>query len=129
MHRGKVLGKSRYLMCDPLMHTATMNRLKLVYDLRQAENRGELQVHYQPIVSLHDGNLSGFEALVRWKRPHVSLVAPGEFISVAEETGLIVAIGTRVLRAACAQMCAWHSRFPFGPATYNSCELFGETIH
>jgi predicted signal transduction protein with EAL and GGDEF domain len=116
MHRAKALGKSRYLMCDPLMHAAAVNRLRLEDDLRQAATRGELQVHYQPIVSLHDSHLTGFEALVRWQRPDFGLVAPGEFISVAEETGLIVVIGSWVLREACSQMRAWHIQFPSEPA-------------
>src|SRR3984885_670213 len=115
MHRAKALGKSRYLMCDPMMHTAAVNRLRLEDDLRQAANRGELQVYYQPIVSLHDGHLSGFEALIRWQRPDFGLVAPGEFIPVAEETGLIVMIGSWVFRQACSQMCAWHLQFPSEP--------------
>src|ERR1700722_8964054 len=115
MHRAKALGKSRYLICDPMMHSAAVNRLRLEDDLRQAANRGELQVYYQPIVSLHDGHLSGFEALIRWQRPDFGLVAPGEFIPVAEETGLIVTIGSWVFREACSQMCAWHLQFPSEP--------------
>lgn len=115
MHRAKALGKSQYLMCDPKMHVDAVNRLKLEDDLRQAANRGELLVYYQPIVSLHDGHLSGFEALVRWQRPDFGLVAPAEFISVAEETGLIALIGSWVLREACSQMCAWHLQFPSEP--------------
>jgi diguanylate cyclase (GGDEF)-like protein len=111
MHRAKDLGKSQYLLCDPTMHAAAVSRLKLEDDLRQAVIRGELQVYYQPIVTMDDAHLSGFEALVRWQRPGFGLVAPGEFISVAEETGLIVAIGASVLREACSQMSAWHSQF------------------
>jgi len=112
MHRAKAQGKSGYLMCDPMMHDAAVNRLNLEDDLRQAANRGELKVYYQPIVSLDDAHLTGFEALVRWQRPDYGLVAPGEFISVAEETGLIVMIGSWVLKEACRQMCAWHLQFP-----------------
>jgi predicted signal transduction protein with EAL and GGDEF domain len=115
MHQAKALGKSRYLMCDPTMHAAALNRLRLEDDLRQAANRGELQVYYQPIVSLHDGRLSGFEALIRWQRPDFGLVPPGQFIPVAEETGLIVAIGSWMLQEACIQMHDWHLRFPSEP--------------
>jgi predicted signal transduction protein with EAL and GGDEF domain len=115
MHRAKAVGKSQYLLCDPTMHAAAVNRLKLEDDLRQAVNRGELLVYYQPIVSMHDAHLSGFEALVRWQRPAFGLVGPGEFITVAEETGLIVTIGLWVLREACSQMSAWHIQFPSEP--------------
>jgi predicted signal transduction protein with EAL and GGDEF domain len=115
MHGAKALGKSRSLICDPQMHAAAVNRLQLEDDLRQATSRGELVVFYQPIVSLKDGRLSGFEALIRWQRPGFGLVAPGDFIPVAEETGLIVSIGTWVLREACRQMCAWHLQFPSDP--------------
>jgi len=118
MHRAKGLGKSRYLMCDSKMHADAADRLKLEHDLQQATSRGELQVYYQPIVSLHDDNLSGFEALIRWQRPGFGLVAPGGFISVAEETGLIVSIGSWVLREACRQMYAWQLQFrPEPPLT------------
>jgi predicted signal transduction protein with EAL and GGDEF domain len=112
MDRAKFLGKARYLMCDPVMHAAAVDRLRLEDDLRHAANRGELLVYYQPIVSLQDGHLIGFEALIRWQRPGFGLVAPGQFISVAEETGLIVPIGAFVLREACRQMHAWHLQFP-----------------
>jgi predicted signal transduction protein with EAL and GGDEF domain len=115
MHQAKAQGKSQYLMCDPTMHAAAVNRLKLEDDLRGAANRGELQVYYQPIVSLHDGRLGGFEALLRWQRPDCGLVPPGQFIPVAEETGLIVAIGSWMLKEACIQMHDWHLRFPLEP--------------
>ena len=72
------------------MHATAVKRLNLENDLRKAIEREELRVHYQPIVRLADRKIVGFEALVRWQRPHVGLVSPAEFIVVAEESGLIL---------------------------------------
>jgi len=112
MYRTKALGKSGYEICDPAMHRMAMSRLSLENDLRKAVERDELRVFYQPIVSLRDFRIIGFEALVRWQRPNSALALPGEFISVAEETGLILPIGKWVLREACRQMHDWHLQFP-----------------
>jgi predicted signal transduction protein with EAL and GGDEF domain len=116
MSRAKTLGKARYEMCDPSMHAAAAGRLRLETDLRRATEREEFCVHYQPIVSLREFQIIGFEALVRWRRPDFGLVMPGGFISVAEDTGLILWIGNWILQQACRQMRAWNLQFPCSPA-------------
>ena len=116
MSRAKNHGKARYEMCDPTMHATAAGRFRLETDLRRATEREEFRVHYQPIVSLHDGRITGFEALVRWQRPEFGLQMPGGFISVAEDTGLILWIGNWILREACRQTCAWNRQFPSKPA-------------
>jgi predicted signal transduction protein with EAL and GGDEF domain len=115
MARAKTLGKARYEMCDPLMHASAAGRFRLETDLRHATERREFLVHYQPIISLADFRITGFEALVRWQRPEHGLVMPGVFISAAEDTGLILSIGQWVLQEACRQICVWNLEFPSSP--------------
>jgi predicted signal transduction protein with EAL and GGDEF domain len=115
MARAKTLGKARYEMCDPSMHATAAGRFRLETDLRRATERQEFVVHYQPIVSLVDFRITGFEALVRWQRPEFGLVMPGGFISAAEDTGLILRIGNWILQQACRQSCAWNLQFPCTP--------------
>jgi predicted signal transduction protein with EAL and GGDEF domain len=112
MSRAKAFGKARYEMCDPSMHAAAAGRLRLETDLRRAIVEHEFEIHYQPIVSLADSRIVGFEALVRWQRPGVGLVMPSGFVSTAEDTGLILPIGSWVMLEACRQMCAWNQLFP-----------------
>jgi len=101
MYRAKARGHSAIEVFDPEMHAQTLTRLQLESDLRQALEQEEFAMLYQPLVSLDDGVVRGFEALVRWQHPRRGLVMPGEFISVAEETGAIVPLGQWVLRRAC----------------------------
>lgn len=112
MNRAKTLGKSRYQVCDPVMHAAAAGRFRLEADLRGALEREEFRAHYQPIVSLSDGRITGFEALMRWQRPGFGLVMPSGFIPVTEDTGLILAMGNWVLREACRQLCVWNRQLP-----------------
>jgi diguanylate cyclase (GGDEF)-like protein/PAS domain S-box-containing protein len=112
MSRAKEAGKNRYELFDPRLRERAVARLRTESDLRRALGRGELRVHYQPFWSLPDRGLAGVEALVRWEHPERGLVSPGEFIPVAEDSGLIVPIGTWVLREACRQLAAWRREHP-----------------
>jgi EAL domain-containing protein (putative c-di-GMP-specific phosphodiesterase class I) len=111
MYRAKQLGRSRVEIFDAGLHHRALARLDAELSLRRAVENEELVVHYQPIVHLSDGTVHGAEALVRWERPDTgALVEPGEFIELAEETGLIVKIGDWVLRTAVADVGEWARR-------------------
>ena len=112
MYRAKDLGKARCEIFDSSMLTAAEERLALEQDLRRAHERNELELYYQPIVSLSEGRLTGFEALLRWNHPVRGLVLPAKFIPIAEDTGLIVPIGTWALHEACRQIRSWDLEFP-----------------
>jgi diguanylate cyclase (GGDEF)-like protein/PAS domain S-box-containing protein len=107
MHNAKARGKARYEVFGRDMHGEVMSRLKMETDLRHACERDELFVDYQPIVSLEQRKLIGFEALVRWRHPEFGVIPPKDFIPVAEESGQILAIGQQVLESACRQAQAW----------------------
>ena len=107
MYRAKAKGRARHEIFNARMHEQAVERLQLETDLRRSLENGDFRVHYQPIIALESGLLSGFEALVRWHHPKRGLVAPEGFLAVAEETGLLVPLGWWVLRHACAQLRAW----------------------
>jgi EAL domain-containing protein (putative c-di-GMP-specific phosphodiesterase class I) len=111
MYTAKGRGRNRIEVFKPSMHQAMLARMDLEADLRRALERREFEVYYQPTVALATGWISGMEALVRWNSPTRGFVPPGLFISVAEDTGLIVPLGAWVLEEACRQTVAWKREF------------------
>jgi diguanylate cyclase (GGDEF)-like protein len=107
MYAAKTLGKGQLAIWDPQMHRAVIDRHELSTDLSRAIYRDELTIHYQPLIALGTSRIIGFEALVRWNHPTKGPVAPDQFITLAEESGAIVALGRRVLERACRQAAEW----------------------
>lgn len=112
MYQAKKLGHAHYQVFESSMRDNVLKRLQLDTDLRLAVQNQEFYLNYQPIISLCTGKMAGFEALVRWHHPQQGFISPGEFIPMAEETGLIVPIGIWVLREACQTMQYWIEKFP-----------------
>ena len=112
MYRAKAHGRARYAIFQPGMHSKAVALLQIETDLRRAIERHELRLHYQPIVSLRTLQVTGFEALIRWAHPQRGMIAPSEFVPVAEETGLITPMGWWVLQESCRQMQQWQEQFP-----------------
>jgi diguanylate cyclase (GGDEF)-like protein len=123
MVRAKADPSTRYAVFEPSMSDQTMDRIDMENDLRRAIERGELRVHYQPLVDLATDRIVGFEALVRWQHPVRGLVPPLAFIPLAEETGLIVPLGRWVLEMACRQAAKWRDTRPNGPRRLMSVNL------
>ena len=123
MYQAKSQGKAKYIIFNLGMHARAVERLQLETDLRKAIELQEFVVYYQPILSLRNKLLVGFEALVRWQHPTRGLVCPGDFIPLAEETGLILFIDQIVLREACAQMHKWKTQFPGSALSFMNVNL------
>jgi len=129
MYRAKAAGKARYEVFNAEMHANAVRLLRLETDLRHAIEQRQFVIHYQPIVDLRLGTVAGFEALVRWDHPERGLVAPGQFIGIAEETGLIVPLGWWVLEQACSQTREWQERNPVQPPLWISVNVSGKLFH
>ena len=123
MVRAKADPANRHALFEPSMSDQTIERIDLENDLRQAIERGELRLHYQPLIDLETERVIGFEALVRWQHPVRGLVPPMAFIPLAEETGLILPLGRWVLETACRQARAWRDARPNGPELFMSVNL------
>jgi EAL domain-containing protein (putative c-di-GMP-specific phosphodiesterase class I) len=112
MYRAKSTGKARFEVFDITMRSHAFSRLVMEQEMRSALENGEFELYYQPIVSVKSNQLVSFEALIRWTHPTRGLLLPGEFLPIAEESGLILPIEKWVLNEACAQLRQWHQKYP-----------------
>lgn len=125
MYRAKAMGRNSFAVFDEEMHARVVATLKLETDLRRALARNEFRTYYQPIVSISDGRICGFEVLVRWKHPERGILLPGEFIRVAEEMGTIIQIDRWVAEEACRQLRAWQNTYRHSPPLTVSVNISG----
>jgi diguanylate cyclase (GGDEF)-like protein len=128
MYRAKDQGRGCFELFDTGMHETALAVMQLENDLRRALARYEFKVYYQPIISLDNWRIAGFEALLRWQHPEQGFISPMKFIPVAEETGLIIPIGHWVLIEACGQMRDWQKQFPSTPPLSISVNLSGKQL-
>jgi PAS domain S-box-containing protein len=129
LYKAKAAGRGRYAVFDADAQQSAQERLRLAGELRRAIEQGQFVVHYQPIVSLVDRQVAGFEALPRWEHPQRGLLAPEQFLDVAEETGLIVPLGDWVLQQVCRQLADWKKQRPLplrpgAAAPTNAADMF-----
>jgi diguanylate cyclase (GGDEF)-like protein len=129
MYRAKSQGRACYEIFDTAMRDSILRRMNLETDLRRAMANQELVVFYQPVLAVSDGTLLGFEALVRWQHSERGLLLPGEFIQVAEETGLIIQIDRWVMREACRQLREWQTTISGQENLRMSVNLSGKQIN
>jgi diguanylate cyclase (GGDEF)-like protein/PAS domain S-box-containing protein len=123
MYQAKTHTRGGYVIFEPGMHEHAVERLRLETELRRAVERREFAVYYQPVLSLTTNRVAGYEALVRWNHPLRGIVGPGEFIPMAEETGIAIAIDRLVLREACRQMQEWLRAVPDSGLEFMSVNL------
>ena len=126
MYRAKNSGHANYAVFDTYMHDQAMLQHRTETDLRRALERQEFDVYYQPIISMADERILGFEALIRWQHPTRGLILPEEFIGIAEDTSLIIPIEWWVLERACRQIAVWHGLFPVNPPLAMSVNVSGK---
>jgi diguanylate cyclase (GGDEF)-like protein/PAS domain S-box-containing protein len=112
MYRAKEGGRARCVLFDAEMRAGAMRRLEVERELREAIDRDELALFYQPVVNLRTGGITGLEALVRWRHPERGILDPADFVSIAEDSGLIEPIGRWVQESACRQVLEWHQLRP-----------------
>jgi diguanylate cyclase (GGDEF)-like protein len=128
MYRAKATSKAKYALFEPSMKDDAMEQLQLANDLRRAIERDEFVIHYQPRVELASGKVVGVEALLRWKHPERGLVWPDDFISLAEEMGLIISIGREVIQQVCQQAQVWHKQYLLDPPLLMSINISAKQL-
>ncbi len=128
MYRAKDLGGGRFEIFDMKLRQHLVQRMSIESDLRHAVERDELELHYQPIIDLADEHVMGFEALLRWRHPERGLIAPDQFIKIAEDTGLILPIGSWVLREVCAQLARWPNEIRIS-ANLSALQIKPDLVH
>lgn len=128
MYHAKSNGKANYAVFDSTMSEKVVERMQLEASLQSALERNEFIIHYQPLINLETGFMSGAEALLRWNHSQLGIIQPGKFIPIAEETGLIVPIGYWVLEEACRQTKRWQEQYPAAPPFTINVNLSGRQL-